>query len=519
MSSTALVLSLLVACGPKAPPAGVQPGDLASGRIILAHTNDLHAHYEPERADWRDDEAELGGMAAIDSWLRALDIRYGDDAVLYLDAGDVLTGTPLMELDPRGVAGGGMLELFEALGTDGWVLGNHEFDRGFDHAAAFVAQSKVPVLSANLRRPCPSQPLDCPVAIDGTVPWRIYEVNGLRVGVFGLTTSGLSHLTDAATMERITVVDHATAARAAVAALEPQVDLVVALTHIGLDSDRLLAAQVDGIDLIVGGHSHTRMRQAEQVEGTWIVQAGSYGRLLGIVDLAVQDGTITDFQWTLQELALDQLPLPPRAEVQKLVDGYSSELERRFSKKVGTAPETLVRGSGETPMGRFASDVVREAADADVGIYNAGGIRSEIAQGDVTVGDLYTVFPFSNEVVWFELTGEQLISVLLSNAMAEVEDNRGALQLSGVRYEWRLRMGAPEVLSVQVGGAPLEVDRSYRVATNSFVASQWQRNLGVQPGEVHGVGKTVLEAAVERAGRQGVLDAGDRRSVRVADDG
>lgn len=509
-------LLLLLACAARTTATdGVEPGDLPQGRLVLAHTNDLHAHYLPERAEWREDDAALGGFVALDSWLRALDTRYGEDAVLYLDAGDVLTGTPLMELEIRGVAGGGMLELFDAVGLDGWVLGNHEFDRGYAHAAAFAAQSGVPVLSANLRRPCGAQALDCPVAIDGVEPWRIYQVNGLQVGVFGITTSGLGHLTDGETMQQLQVLDHARAAEAAVAALEPQVDLVVALTHIGLDSDRRLAEEVPGIDLVVGGHSHTRMEAAEQVGDTWIVQAGSYGRLLGVMELAVDQGRITDLSWQPEELELDRLPLPPRAEVQDLVDGYTRELDRRFSKPAGSAPVTLARGQGETPMGRFAADVVREAAGADVGIYNAGGIRSEIVAGDLTVGDLYAVFPFSNEVVWFELTGAELVSVLLSSAFAEVEDNRGALQFSGLRCEWRLRLGAPEIVSVQVDGAPLLLDRSYRVATNSFVAAQWKRNLGVHPGPVHGIGRTVLEAAVERSRRQGVTDPGDPRSVRV----
>lgn len=511
-----LMLPLLLACAAKVATPGIEAGDLAPGRLVLAHTNDLHTHYLPERAEWRDDEALLGGFVAIDAWIRALETRHGADAVLFLDAGDVLTGTPLMELEVRGVHGGAMLELMEATGVDGWVPGNHEFDRGFDHAQGFIAQSNMPVLSTNLRSPCGPRPLDCGPALDNTVPWRIYEVNGLRVGVFGITTSGLGHLTDAATMQRLAVVDHAAAARAAVAALEPEVDLVVALTHIGLDSDRILAASVDGIDLIVGGHSHTRMNAAERVEDTWIVQAGSYGRLLGIAELAVEGGAITDLSWRAEELELDALPLPARREVEDLAEGYASELDRRFSRRVGTATETLGKsGGGETPLGRWASDVVRIAADADVGIYNAGGLRSELVAGELTVGSLYDVFPFSNEVVWFELQGEELVAILLNNASAELEDNRGALQLSGVRYAWQVRLGAPELVSAEVGGAPLDLQRTYRVATNSFVAAQWKRNLGVEPGQVHGTGRTVLEAAIEHAGRAPVADPGDRRAQRL----
>ncbi len=510
------LLLLVLGCASRIVQPTVPTAQLPAGRLVIAHTNDLHAHYLPERAEWRADEATLGGFVAIDSWVRGLEQQFGADNVLYLDGGDVLTGTPLMELEPRGVAGGAMLELFDSVGVDGFVLGNHEFDRAFDHTAAWVAQSRVPALTANVRQPCGPDPLACPPAFDNTQPWHIYQVNGVTVGVFGLTTSGLGHLTDPDTMSRLALVDHDSAARAAVAELEPQVDLVVALTHIGLENDRALAEAVDGIDLIVGGHSHTRMEAAEKIDDTWIVQAASYGRILGVAELAVADGVITDFDWRPEELRLDALPLPPRDELVAQVQGYQAELERRFSVAVSDAAQTLPRGGGgETPLGRWASDVVRIAAQADVGIYNAGGIRSDLVAGPVTVGSLYDIFPFSNEVVWFELTGDELLGIMLNAASAEISDNRGTPQLSGLRFEWRLRLGAPEIVQATVGGQPLDLSRTYKVATNSFVAAQWQRNLGVDPGEVFGTGGTVLEAAIALGSQGPIADPADRRSVRV----
>ncbi|MCB9778381.1 MAG: bifunctional metallophosphatase/5'-nucleotidase [Alphaproteobacteria bacterium] len=513
---------LLWACAPRSnPPAASLDAPaavpLGPGRLVIAHTNDIHAHYEPEPASWLDGEPALGGFVAIDSWVRSLERQHGADAVLYLDAGDVLSGTPLMEIEARGIQGGAMLDLFEAVGVDAWVPGNHEFDRGFDHAAAFVADSRTPVVSANLRAPCSTRALGCAPALAGSQPWEIFEVNGLKVGVFGLTTSGLSHLTDADTMARLAVLDHAEAAAQAVAALEPQVDLVVALTHIGLDSDRALAEAVPGIDLIVGGHSHTRMQAAERVGDTWIVQAGAYGRLLGVAEVQTDgEGGIAHLQWQAQELWPDALPLAPDPDVVRLVDGYSRAVDAVFDVTVGTAETALVRSHGdESPLGRWASDVVRLAAGSDVGIYNAGGIRADLPAGRLTRRDLYEIFPFGNEVVTFDVTGQELIGILLSAAAAEADGGRGAMQLSGLQLRWRVRMGAPELVEVQVGGQPLDLRRTYSVATNSFVATQWQRNLGVEPRDVRGIGRTVLDSAVDLAARGPVVDPGDRRSVRL----
>lgn len=228
MSVASAGLWLLLACAARTAPTPTLPpeGQAPAGTLLIAHTNDLHAHYLPERAEWREDQALLGGMVAIDAELRALERSFGADAVLYLDAGDVLTGTPLMELEVGGVAGGGMAVLLDAIGVDGWVPGNHEFDRGFDHAQAFVALGRAPTLSTNLRAPCGGEALRCGPALAGSEPWRIYTVNGVKVGVFGLTTSGMAHLTDDATLARMEVLGHAPAAQQAVDALQPQVDLV-----------------------------------------------------------------------------------------------------------------------------------------------------------------------------------------------------------------------------------------------------------------------------------------------------
>lgn len=494
------------------PPAG----EAADGQLILAHTNDIHSHYRPYRAEWRDDEAVLGGMVAIDARVRALERQYGEDAVLFLDGGDVLTGTPLMELEVDGVRGGGVAALLDAIGLDAWVLGNHELDRGYDHAQSFLRLSQMPVLSANVRAPCGDEPLECPPGFEGQTPWTTFEVNGLRVGVFGLTTASLPHLADEATMARLRVVDHASAARHAVRVLGPQVDLIVALTHIGLESDRELAAAVDGIDLIVGGHSHTRMERAEQVGSTWIVQAGSYGRLLGILDLQVSGGEITDLKWTLEELDPVALAMPADKEVRALVDRYHDELSEQFAVPAGEASVTLPRSPGPmTPLGLWAAESLRQAANTDIGLTNSGGLRADIVAGPQTVGSLYEVFPFANSVVVFEVEGSVLLDLMLRMAGGIAEGNRSVAQVAGLSFEWRQRLGAPEIVNASVGGEPLDLKRRYSIATNSFVTGQWKRNLGFRPEAVTTLDLTELQANLARARREGIHSPGASPIRRV----
>lgn len=509
------LILLALACAPREGASGRastrQPpaGKAAAGTLILAHTNDIHSHFRPYRAEWREDEAPLGGMVAIDARVRGLKRQFGEEAVLFLDGGDVLTGTPLMELEVEGVRGGGMAVLFEALGMDAWVLGNHELDRGYDHAQSFISLSRSPVLSANVRAPCGDDALSCEPGFEGVSPWTTFEVNGIRVGVFGLTTASLPHLADEATMARLRVVDHAAAARHAVAALEPQVDLVVALTHIGLDSDRELARAVPGIDLIVGGHSHTRMEAAEKVGESWIVQAGSYGRLLGVAEVEVRDGAISSLDWTLEELDPVQLAMPPNMELQGLVDRYHGELEERFSRPMGEAAVTLARSPGPlSPLGLWAAESLRQAAGTDIGLTNSGGLRADIVKGPQTVGSLYEVFPFSNAVVVFEVEGTVLLDLMMRMAGGIIEGNRSVPQVAGLSFDWRTRMGAPEIVRATVAGAPLDLSRRYRIATNSFVAAQWKRNLGFRPEDVETLEQTELDACLARAAREGIQPPG-----------
>lgn len=509
MRGAALAL-LLAACRP--PPAAPASAGLEDGRFLLAHTNDLHTHFRANPAAWLPGAPDIGGMDAIDAHLGDMRRRVGEDAVLYIDGGDVLTGTPLMEYEEHGAWGGAMVDFLDAAGADAWVLGNHELDRGWDNAAALVAASPMPVLSANVRSADDAQAAGFP----GMQRHVVLEANGVKVGVFGLTTPGLGRLASKETMARLDVWPLAPVAAAEVAALEPQVDLVVALTHTGIESDRALALDVPGIDLIVGGHSHTAIRAPEKVGETWIVQAGSYARQLGVLDIRVADGRITQMDGKLLDLLPDQLPGPPSARTRALVDRWSDELDARFATPVGSSTAVLDRsGDAETVLGRWAGDLLRTATGADIGIYNRGGLRADLPAGPLTVGDLYEVFPFRNEVVVFEASGEDLIRMSVRSLHLLEKKQYQPLEFGGLQLTWQRRMGAPEVVSLTVGGEPVEPDRTYTIATNSYVAEQWKHHLAFEPRNLRSTGKVVLEVA-EAAVRAGpVVPPPDARIVRV----
>ena len=495
-------------------PHPVEPSvavDATSPKLVIAHTNDLHAHFAPNRAGWIDGDPEIGGFAEIAGHVAQLHADKGDENVLFLDGGDIMTGTPLMEFEVRGARGGAMLDFMETAGMDAWVLGNHEFDIGYDHVEALVGASQIPVLSANLDAVDGSGLPGIPGVQDHT----IFERAGLKVGVFGLTTDSLARLTGTDAVNRMKVRDVTDVAAEQVAVLEPQVDVVVALTHIGLDLDRAIAERVAGIDLIVGGHSHTSLTQPVRVGNTWIVQAGSYARQLGVTEMRVVDGRIVDFDAELIDL-LPGSSTPPEAAA-KLMKTWTERIDTLFAESAGTViGGSLTRGKqAETTLGRWAADMVREAAGAEVGIYNPGGLRADLNEGPLTRGDLYRVFPFSNDVVRFVATGSELIGLVIKNAGSELSRKHPVMQLSGIVAKWEERSGAPSLIEVTVGGEPIDPDRVYTVSTNSYVADRWRYNLGFEPSGSVAVGKTVFEAALEKARLQPIAPPTDPRMVRA----
>jgi 2',3'-cyclic-nucleotide 2'-phosphodiesterase (5'-nucleotidase family) len=404
-----------------------------------------------------------------------------------------------MEFAEHGAYGGAMLDFLGEVGCDAWVIGNHEFDRGFDNAAAFVLASPVPVLSANLRDPAePERP-----ALPGSVPSVVLDANGLRVGVFGLTTPQLPRLASPATMARMQVWPPEVAARAQVEALEGQVDLVVALTHMGIDDDRLLAEAVPGIDLIVGGHSHTSLVPPERVGGTWIVQAGSYARQLGVLDLRVVDGQIVDFDDRLLDLLPAARPGPVPEELALLVDRWDTRVGERFDRPIGALPGPLGReGADGSPLGRFVASALRADAGAHVGITNRGGLRADLPGGPLTLRDLYGVLPFGNEMVRFDATGDELVGLALRMAARRLGGREASLELDGLRFAWKETLGSPEIVWATVGGAPLDPAALYTVATSDFLIQQSAHHFGFAPRNPQPLGTTDL-AAAERVIRAG----------------
>jgi 2',3'-cyclic-nucleotide 2'-phosphodiesterase (5'-nucleotidase family) len=455
--------------------AAVAAACAAPRQLTILHVNDMHTHYLPEEADWVKAEPKplVGGMVALqDAVARE---KAASQAALVLDAGDWLTGTPISDIEVEGVKGGAFMQMMNAIGFDAATIGNHDFDNGQAALPRLVALADFPVVSANL-------------LIDGrpvaTAPWVVVERGGLRVGVVGLIMDDLAGEISRETMRGVEVKPVAATAQAAIRELDPVTDLIVLLTHLGWEEDSLLATRVSGADVIVGGHSHTRIKSPREINGALVVQAGSYTRELGRLDLTVEDDRVAASEGKLISLWAKDVTQPD-AELAAQVQGWQEQIDREFQVVIGQCPLPLERSYyNESPLGNVLCDALRELAGTDVALLNSGGLRADLDAGPVTRLDLKEILPFQNTVVTFTCSGAQLMTMLENNARASLHQSLGVLQVSGLSCAYRERRDRVEIQLAMVGGQPLDPRRTYTVATVDYVLSLADKYLGFRP-ETH----------------------------------
>lgn len=351
--------------------------------LTILHTNDLHAHLLP-------DENGKGGAAAISAYLKA--VKVDRKNILILDAGDLVTGTPVSTL----FSGTPVFEVYNTMPYDAVTLGNHEFDHGWGHIARFLEIARFPVLTANIRLPEGS-------LISGQAAKRFHFGN-LTVDVVGLTAPGLDQLTAPRGWQGLKIEKAAPALKDYLAGLQSQPDLLVVLSHLGLSDDEALAEAVPEIDVIVGGHSHTVLQEARRVGQTLIVQAGSYGRYVGHLDLWVdstRNAVTAARSWLVP---VDALVYGEDAETAEVVERWERRVRDQVDVRIGTNPTPKDR---ET-LRRIISEILKQAYHADFGYQNPGGTRADLPAGPILKRHIWTMLPFDNKVAVMTVQRDQL---------------------------------------------------------------------------------------------------------------
>lgn len=448
--------------------------------LYVVHTNDVHGRIE-EGTDGSLGYAKLSTLLKMG--------RSVTDNILVLDAGDVLHGTNLANV----FEGESVGVLLAMLGYDAVAPGNHDFNYGADRLIELADMSQSiggpKVLAANI------------VDESGNLvfqPYQVYDFNGFKVVVIGLSTPDTKTKSHPKNTEGLTFWDdsYIQYAQEAIDLANEIGDYVIVLGHIGLDADGsgltsdMICSSLDGIDLFVDGHSHTVLENGLRVNDTLIVSTGNYLNNIGLVDVSVVDGVaegesamlipaseVIDPSTSALAKSLGITSVADDPAITSYVENLNADLDERFSQIVANVPVDL-DGEREhvrtrvTNLSRLICQAITDSTGADFTIINGGGIRASISAGEVTLGDINNVLPFTNTVAVCEITGEQVYEALEYGYSMAPESN-AAFSQSDLKVVYsRFADAGSRIRRVLLpDGTPLDRNASYTVATNDFMAA------------------------------------------------
>lgn len=427
-----------------------------SGTVTFLHDTHVHGHYGDP------DEAEN-----VENYFGLMDeLKSENPKLLRVGNGDDLASSVLS----AAFQGKHIVDAFDAGGLDYDTFGNHDFDMGPEQLQKMVARSKFTWLSANVRD---KRTGDVFAKEQGAQQYAIHQIGGVTVGVTGLTTLETPNVSSPG--ENAKFLDLATALRE----ITPQMrddgaDIVLVLSHVSSRVIEDVVADVDGVDVVVGDHIAQSYEQPKVINDTIVSLVGDEYENLGELTLEIEDGDVLDFDFTSHSLAAE--PPEPARNVQKVVNSYRNQLDDELNVVIGrstvelNALEPDVR-SQETNLGNFIADAIRNNVDADVGLMNGGGIRSDTLYpaGNITKKMVLNILPFPNTVTKLEISGETLLATLEQGA-SQYQDG-GFPQVSGMSFTFDPALAEGEqVIEATVGGEPIDPESTYTLATNNFVS-------------------------------------------------
>jgi 5'-nucleotidase len=482
-----LGLAALAGCGlvrePDRPPT----------RLTLLQFND---HYVLEPLDR---EGTRGGMARIATLVART--RAESPHTLLALAGDTLSPSVMSAV----LRGEQMIAAWNQLGLDVATFGNHEFDFGPEVLRARMGESRFRWVSSNVVERATGRPFG------GALATHAVEAGGVTVGFLGLTVPDTSHTSSPG--PGVEFRDPVASARQAVAALtRDRRPVLVAVTHQNMPADEALARAVPELALVVGGHEHDPLESV--VGGTLITKAGSDGAFVVRVDLqATRDGKVLARQHRFVPVTAE---LPEDPAMAALVARYEARLDAELGVPVGETAVPLdarnaVLRTRETNVGNLVADVIRARLAADVGVMNGGGIRGNrvVPAGVLTRRDVRTLLPFLNVLVKLEVPGRVLLAVLERSVAAFPAESGGFLQVSGVSFTFDPgRPPGQRVVEARVGGAPLDPERAYTLATTSYTAQGgdgYRMLVSAKPLVFPEDGPGLADALAEAIGRAGAV--------------
>jgi 5'-nucleotidase len=491
---------------------------LHSGTVdvrILA-INDFHGHIVQDRFITKQGEKiPVGGAAWLTSRFRKIESQ--PPLALIVSAGDSVGGSPpvsaLFQDEPT-------VEFMNMAGFDAATLGNHELDEGYlemlrlwkggkHKSSRYYPKpfpgAKFPIVCANVVEERTGKPI--------LAPYSIHWINGVRIGIIGVVTREAKTAVAAEGLKGLTIADEAEAINKWADHLGKYgVHAIIALVHEGGEqkpenptgvisgpiADMARRMRPD-VDLIISGHTHTNINGF--IGRTLITQARNYGAAFADIVMTIDRGSGDVIKKNALILDATHDDLIPAFDVERMVANYEALAAPRVNKVIATLKRGYKRNDGKDALGAVIADAQREAMKADVAFMNSGGIRSDIPEGVLTWGHLYTCQPFGNKLKAIQMTGAQVRKVLEQQwrTGADGREESWMLWVSGITYTWDPKaLPGSRVREVKMAdGSPLEDAKTYTVAANEFIAGGGDGFTTLADGKVIATGGTDLDALID----------------------
>ena len=431
--------------------------------LTILYTNDLHGHILPSEDHRTPGEPKpvMGGSAYLAGYVKGVRSQAESEGrgFLLLDGGDIFHGTPEGN-DSKGRA---VIKVMNTLGYDAMVIGNHDYVFGQDNLKGLSKLAKFPFLGANITQGKTGK------GVDYARPFIIKVIGGIKVGIIGVTTTSTPRMNFPEDVKGLVFSEPDPVIARFISLLEGKgVDLIIILSHLGYRGNKKITESSQDIDLIIGGHSH-QILEPPLLEGpnqTIICEGGDHGLRVGHLELRIdlEGNKILDYENRIVNLSHSLVQ--PDPEMDKLVGGLQIP---GMDEVIGYARKSLRRERrGESLLGDWITDVMREKTGADIAFLSGGSIRGDLKKGEITLRDVYCITPFLNTLVTLELSGGEINGVLERS----VADEWGAsLQVSGLKmvYDPERPDGA-KLIEVKVNDEPIDHKKRYRIVTTNYEA-------------------------------------------------
>ncbi|TRU96760.1 MAG: bifunctional metallophosphatase/5'-nucleotidase [Microcystis wesenbergii Mw_QC_S_20081001_S30D] len=456
-------------------------------KFTILHSNDMHGDFLAEASG-----AEghlIGGVSLLSGYISK--VRQEEKNVLYVISGDMLQGS-LIDKEFKGLS---TIEIMNYLAPDVVTLGNHELDYGLPHLLFLEKMANFPIVNANLYIKKYSKRL--------MNPYIILNVDGFDLMFIGIITQeALKSLKKDSSIGTFVSLEDAAAEVGKIcnAYRNDDIDLTVLLTHIGFEEDKKLAAMLDpawGVDLIIGGHSHTVLEQPDLVNNVLIAQAAVGTDQIGRFDIVVDDDTNSIVEWQWQLIPIDNNLAEPDTEIEKLVATFKEQVDRKYNRVLGRLAHQLThpKREEETELGNLIADIVAQCDNFDIVLIGSGSIRGTKLGPLVTLSDLKTIYPYDDVLYKVIMTGAQLFKIFAHFMRPE---NR----LAGESCCFQVSKGVEAIYSdaqkslksLTINGEPVQSGTDYTVCLEEYHYKNSLQSLGLTTEELAKYGKGTVAA-------------------------